>query len=118
MLLGALLLKRKHSRFRQNNTPLLVLFRVNERITVITFLAFLLELLAYNKAVPVPVNVSPAQAENFGLAHTGENIEEEQIIEFVLADQIEKLIQLGRGDRFGAGLRYTRQRAEVSNIAL
>ena len=47
-----------------------------------------------------------------------ENIEEEQIIEFVLADQIEKLIQLGRGDRFGAGLRYTRQRAEVSNIAL
>ena len=114
----ALLLKRKHSRFRQNNTPLLVLFRVNERITVITFLAFLLELLAYNKAVSVPVNISPAQAENFGLAHTGENIEEEQIIEFILADQIEKLIQLGRGDRFGAGLRYTRQRAEVSNIAL
>ena len=94
--------------------PVLYLFLKN----IWTGAAFLLELLAYNKAVPVPVNVIPAQAENFGLAHTGENIEEEQIIEFILADQIEKLIQLGRGDRFGAGLRYTRQRAEVSNIAL
>ena len=59
----------------------LVLFRVIERIAVITFLAFLLKLLAYNKAVPVSVNVCPAQAEDFGLAHTGENIEEEQIVQ-------------------------------------
>lgn len=66
--------------------PLLVLFRRNERIAVIALLAFLLELLTYDKAVLLSVNVSPAQAENFGLAHTGENIEEEQIIEFVLAN--------------------------------
>ena len=59
----------------ESSVPL-VLCRSNERIAL---LAFLLKLLAYNKAVPVPVNVCPAQAENFGLAHTGENIEEEQI---------------------------------------
>ena len=68
--------------------------------------------------VSEPMPEEPGQA--FLLCSDGfwENIEEEQIIEFILADQIEKLIQLGRGDRFGAGLRYTRQRAEVSNIAL
>ena len=68
--------------------------------------------------VSEPMPEEPGQA--FLLCSDGfwENIEEEQIIEFVLADQIEKLIQLGRGDSFGAGLRYTRQRAEVSNIAL